>query len=132
MPVRELTGREETVCRALLSQLPGSVRDLAQRPVTAGAEQNAAYGDPPVTVACGVPSPQVAPTDRVWRIDDVCWIEQAGGQPGTAVVTVDREVPVRVTVPDTYDGPGQWAAEFNDTIVSSILSADEVPTGCQR
>jgi GNAT superfamily N-acetyltransferase len=36
-----------------VSQLPATVRDLTQRPVTAGAEQNAAYGDPALTVACG-------------------------------------------------------------------------------
>jgi len=48
-----LAPRTATVCRALLAKLPATLGDLTRRPVTAGAEQNAAYGDPPVTVACG-------------------------------------------------------------------------------
>jgi hypothetical protein len=130
-PERELTGRAEIVCRALLSQLPDHVRDLAQRPVTAGPEQNAAYGDPPIVVACGVPEPRVAPTALVWQLDGVCWFAQEGAPEGTVLVTVDREVPVRVTVPRDYGGPAQWAAEFNDTIVATVLSAARAPSGCE-
>jgi hypothetical protein len=132
MQQRELTERQETVCRALVSQLPGSVRDRTQRPVTAGPEQNAAFGDPPITVACGVPPPDVRPTDQVWSLDGVCWYEEVAGHPGTALVTLDREVPVRVAVPAGYDAPGQWAAEFSDPIVSTVLSADDIPTGCEK
>ena len=47
---------------------PATLRDLAARPVTAGPEQNAAYGDPPLTVACGVPGRRSAPADG----DQVC------------------------------------------------------------
>jgi hypothetical protein len=132
LEARDLPEREETVCRALLSQIPESVRDLPQRPVTAGAEQNAAYGNPPITVECGVPAADYALTDTVWPLDGVCW--HATERPdATRWVTVDREVPVRVTVPDTYEGPGQWVAEFSDTIVATVLSADEsdIPSGCR-
>jgi hypothetical protein len=124
---RDLGERERTACRALLSQLPGSVRDLAQRPVTAGPEQNAAFGDPPITLECGVPRAGFAPTDQVWRVDDVCWYPS---DEGTTLVTVDREVPVRVRVPDPYGAPLQWAAEFSGSIASTILSLDQPPSGC--
>jgi hypothetical protein len=127
LAARDLTERQQTACRALLAQLPEQVRDLAQRPVTAGPEQNAAYGDPPITLECGVAEAEYPPTDQVWRLDSVCW--HASGD-GTRWVTVDREVPVRVTVPDSYHGPGQWAAEFNATIAATLLSADDIPTGC--
>lgn len=128
LAARELETRQETACRALLSQLPERVRDLTPRPVTEGPEQNAAYGDPPITVECGVPPAEFPPTDQVWRLDSVCW--HASGD-GTRWVTVDREVPVRVTVPEGYDGPGQWAAEFNATIAATLLSTDDLPTGCR-
>jgi hypothetical protein len=132
LPARDLTEREQTVCRALLSQLPMAVRDLSQREVTAGAEQNAAYGDPPITVECGVPPPDYELTDTVWPLDGVCY--HATEQPDATVwATLDREVPVRVTVPDAYEGPGQWAAEFSGPIAATILSADEadIPSGCR-
>lgn len=127
---RELTEREAVVCRALLSQLPGQVRDLPQRPVTAGAEQNAAYGDPPITVECGVPSADYAPTDRVYPLEGVCY--HPTEEEGRSVwVTLDREVPIRVTVPEAYDGPGQWVAGLSDTVVSTILSSGDAPSpGC--
>src|SRR5690606_34132777 len=48
MWTRELTEWEEVVCRALWAQVPAEVDGWAQRPVTAGSEQNAAYGEPPI------------------------------------------------------------------------------------
>jgi hypothetical protein len=132
LPARELTERQEIVCRAVLSQLPTEIRDMPQRPVAAGPEQNAAYGEPPITVECGVPPADYALTDMVNPFEGVCWhgVEQAGGSVWT---TLDREVPVRVTVPDAYGGPFQWAAEFSPTIVATVRSADadEIPTGCR-
>jgi hypothetical protein len=128
---RDLTERQDTVCRALLSQLPDDVREFPQRPVTEGPEQNAAYGEPPLTIECGVPPAQFPPTDTVYPLDGVCF--HAAQEEGRSVwVTVDREVPVRVTVPDTYDGAGQWVAEFSRTIASTVplAPADEIPSGC--
>ncbi len=127
--LRTLSEREEVVCRALLSQVPQSLGELAQRPVTAGAEQNAAYGEPPVVLACGVPTAAVAPTDQVWVAGGVCWYanERDGA---TDLVSVDREVPVRLTVPDAHGAPLQWAAELGDVIVAEVPPADTAPTGC--
>ena len=129
MPARVLTADEEVICRALLSQLPDTVRDLEPRPVSAGPEQNAAYGDPPITLACGVEAAEVAPTDRVWGLDGVCWVA-AEQDDGTVWVTVDREVPVRVTVPSAYGGPGQWVAEFSRALAETVPPAPDPPTGC--
>ncbi|MEU2611744.1 DUF3515 family protein [Micromonospora sp. NPDC007271] len=148
MPAPPLAERPATVCRALMSQLPASVRDLQQRPVTAGAEQNAAYGDPALTVACGgtprlelCPSPApgastdqpadgcISATGHVWRVNGVCWytVEQADGAVLTAV---DREVPVRVRLPKTYEQPLKWVTSISDTIVATVPSAETAPSGC--
>src|SRR5258705_820841 len=35
-----------TICRALVTKLPDNVGGLPRRPVTAGAHQNTAFGDP--------------------------------------------------------------------------------------
>ncbi|MDG4769668.1 DUF3515 family protein [Solwaraspora sp. WMMD792] len=126
-----LDERAEIVCRALVSQLPGTLRDLPQRRVTDGAEQNAAYGEPPITVACGVPAAQFPPTDLVYALDGVCWhaAEQADA---TVWTTVDREIPVRVSVPGSYDEPGQWVTAFADPLIETVPSdADAAPRGCR-
>ncbi|MFI5844901.1 DUF3515 family protein [Catenuloplanes sp. NPDC051500] len=124
-----LAEEARTACRALTSQLPLTVRDLAQRPVSAGPEQNAAYGDPAITVACGGEQPSFLATDLVYPLNQVCWhaTEEADG---TTWTTVDRQIPVSITIPKSYDSPGQWAAEFSATVLSTLFARPDVPTGC--
>jgi hypothetical protein len=129
MAAPPLTEREEVVCRALLSQLPPVLDGLPQRPVTAGPEQNAAYGEPPITVACGGPPPRYAPTDELHPWSGVCW-HPAETPDATVWTTLDREVPVRVTVPAAYEGPFQHVLEFSTPIAETIRSADTAPSGC--
>lgn len=131
MAAAPLTERQAVVCRALLSHLPAAVRQLPQRPVTAGPEQNAAYGEPALTVACGTPPAGYPPTDDVWTVNRVCW---HAAQQSEAVVlsTVDREVPVRVTVPRSYEPALQWVSEISEALVASVPSAKTAPAGCQR
>ena len=59
MAAPKLSERAAQVCLAVTSQLPDTVRNLPGRRVSAGPEQNAAYGEPPLTVACGVSQPQM-------------------------------------------------------------------------
>jgi hypothetical protein len=130
MAAEPLAERPATVCRALLSKLPSTVGELPQRLVTAGPEQNAAYGDPALTVACGVPEPEIPLTDKVWVVNQVCWYAEEKSD-ATVLSTVDREVAVRVTVPTAYEQPLQWVSPVSEAIVGSILTARPVPTGCQ-
>src|SRR5262245_10157306 len=53
MAAPQLSDADVTVCRAVIAKLPDKVLTKTRRPVTAGAEQNAAFGEPPMTVACG-------------------------------------------------------------------------------
>ncbi|WP_155372073.1 DUF3515 domain-containing protein [Catellatospora vulcania] len=123
MAAPALNERQATVCRALLSQLPDQVRDLPRREVTAGHEQNAAYGEPALTVACGGPTPSYPPTDDVYTLDGVCW-HKGGG----AWTTVDREVPVRVTVPAEHNE--QLLINFSKTLIATVPHAERIPVGC--
>ncbi|MFC4021348.1 DUF3515 family protein [Micromonospora sp. GCM10011542] len=130
MAAPALATRQATVCRALLSQLPATIKELSQRPVTAGPEQNAAYGDPALTVACGGTEPTLPPTDEVWGVNGVCWhpVEQ---DDATVLTTVDREAPVTVRIPRAYQQPLQWVAPISNTIVASVPSGGDVPAGCR-
>ncbi|MEU4471179.1 DUF3515 family protein [Micromonospora sp. NPDC023888] len=131
MAAPALAARPATVCRALLSQLPTSIRDLAQRPVTAGPEQNAAYGDPALTVACGGTEPTFPATDEVWTVNRVCWHLAEQGEE-TVLTTVDRETSIEVRVPRAYAQPLQWVPAISSTIVASVPSGGAIPSGCQR
>jgi hypothetical protein len=130
MAAPALPDQQATVCRALLAQLPDQIRDRTRRPVSAGPEQNAAYGDPAITLACAPgPAPSIAPTAEVYVLSGVCWYSVSGKQASTWT-TVDRQVPVTVTVPASYDAPGQWVTEFSAPIVAAVPSIQNPPTGC--
>ena len=138
----KLSPRAAQVCLAVTSQLPSAIRTLPARKVTAGPEQNAAYGEPPITVQCGVPQPAMCPpTDggagcvpldtELLIMNDVCWYAAPGSQ-ANIFTTMDREVPVRVTVPAAYQQSAQWANEFSDTLVRTDRSRTTgVPSGCR-
>ncbi len=140
MAAPKLSGRAAQVCLAVTSQLPAQVRNLPARKVSAGPEQNAAYGEPPLTVACGVAQPRMCealgetgcvPLDTELLImKRVCWYA-AQTPDGPTFTTMDREVPVRVTVPAGFPQPAQWANEFSDIVVQTDRSKTEgVPSGC--
>jgi hypothetical protein len=130
MAAPPLSDDAAVACRALLSKLPDALRDRPRRPVTAGPEQNAAYGDPAVTLTCGAgPRPSIPPTDDVLVMDTVCWYE-ADDKTGTTWYAVDRQVPVTVHFPAAYQPAAQWAIEFSDPIVQSLNPITDVPSGC--
>jgi hypothetical protein len=142
MAAPKLPAHAAQACLAVTSQLPATVRNLPARKVSAGPEQNAAYGEPPITVACGVAQPTLCekitgghpgcvPLDAdLLVMNGVCWYGDDG--PATKVfTTMDREVAVQVGVPASYEQPGQWANEFSDAVVKAVKSkATDVPTGC--
>ncbi|MEV8505501.1 DUF3515 family protein [Actinoplanes sp. NPDC051475] len=142
MAAPKLAAQPAQVCLAVTSQLPVKVRDLEARKVSAGPEQNAAYGEPPITVACGVAQPRTCksldetgsgcvPMDsELLNMNRVCWY--AAQQPAATVfTTMDREVPVQVTVPKQYEQAAQWANEFSDVVVKTDKSLSKgVPSGC--
>lgn len=133
MAAPALADQPATVCRALIAKLPDQIQGKRRRPVTAGPEQNAAYGDPAITLGCGAgPQPAVPPTATVYPLSNVCWYAQTGRHASTWT-TLDRSVPVRVTVPNGYEQPGQLVIEFSDPVAAAEPAVTSgVPTGCQN
>jgi hypothetical protein len=39
-------------------------------------------------------------------------------------------VAVTVTIPNSYESPGQWANEFSGAIAASVPAISTVPFGC--
>jgi uncharacterized protein DUF3515 len=136
----KLSARAAEVCLAVTSQLPATLRDLPARRVSAGPEQNAAYGEPPITVSCGVTQPKMCATlgatgcvpldTELLLMNQVCWYAEQG--PASNVfTTMDREQPVQVTVPAGYQQAAQWANEFSDIVIETDKSKTTgVPSGC--
>jgi hypothetical protein len=119
MTAPTLRPADAQMCLAFIAALPVSVRGLHERHVTAGPEQNIAFGDPAITAQCGAPKAQVPQTDDIFTMSDVCWHAQTVGTT-TVWTTLDRPVPIAVTIPATYTDPGQWANEFSGAIVQAM------------
>jgi hypothetical protein len=125
-----LAGPAATACPDLLGRIPtDGLRDRPRRPVTAGAGQNAAYGDPAITLTCGVPAVSLPVGADVYLLSGVCWYTQTDGT-GTVWTTVDRDTPVRVHVPKSYEAPGQWVIEFSPAVTAALPRAATPPAGC--
>lgn len=132
MPSRSLASGDATACLALIAHLPGNVRGLVQRPVTAGQEQNSAYGQPPIMLRCGgVPLPSLAPDATIWNLSGICWYAETSQPDATTWTTLDRRVPVAITLPSKYEGQGDWVQEFTGPIVAWVPSLAKPPRQCQ-
>ena len=98
-PSPDAAGR--SLCRPLLAGLPKTVLDGTRRTTTPGA-LTAAWGEPPITLRCGVPAPPTLTTSsECLEVDGVGWFaEQAEG--GMLYTTIGRAVFVELAVPSHY------------------------------
>lgn len=93
-------------CQELVAVLPTQLGDLPARPVDSPSPYVAAWGEPVVTLRCGVARPPTfLPTAEVQEINGVTWFPERRGD-RTAWTAVDRPVYVEVIVPaDEASGP---------------------------
>lgn len=94
-----LTAAAQRSCQELISALPESLGDLPARPVDSPSPYVVAWGEPPVTLRCGVARPPAfVATADVQVISGVTWFAERRGQT-TAWTVVDRPVYVEVLAP---------------------------------
>lgn len=88
------------ICEQLVADAPRTVLDVPRRDTT--GTLSAAWGDPPITLTCGVPEPAAMETDkRCFEVNGVGWFAQEGDG-GWIFTTIGRAVNVRVGVPTAY------------------------------
>jgi hypothetical protein len=124
MPARPLADRPAAVCRALFARLPEKLGALPRRPVTTGPQQNAAYGDPPVTVACGAPGPSAPAGTQYLGINGVCWYADVAADDAVWSLA-GREVPLVVTIPARYTG--QNLVDLAEPIKAAVPPTADTP-----
>jgi hypothetical protein len=94
-----LTAAAQRACRDLVSALPTDLGDLRARPVDSPSPYVAAWGEPAITLRCGVARPpSFIATADVQQINGVSWFAERRGST-TAWTVVDRPVYVEVLVP---------------------------------
>jgi hypothetical protein len=129
MPARDLAAGVAAVCRPVVAGLPAAIPAGPRRPVTGDDAYSAAYGDPPVLLRCGVALPSPPPTAVLAGLDGVCWYAVPADS-ATIWTTVDRVVPVSVTVPGPVDGSAQSVIPFAAAIARADPRRPDPPSGC--
>ena len=116
-PVNGLSAKALLSCRAVSGLLPDELASgVARRQVTPASDTTSAFGDPAITVRCGVPTGSAA--DDPYTFNDVRWALHDTGATRT-YTTLDRTVNVEVVVPDAYSSQ----AELVGTISQAVKKA---------
>jgi Protein of unknown function (DUF3515) len=98
-PPPALTAAAQRACQDLVSALPTDLGDLPARPVDSSSPYVGAWGEPAVTLRCGVARPpSFIATADVQQINGVSWFAERRGST-TAWTAVDRPVYVEVLAP---------------------------------
>jgi hypothetical protein len=128
--VPALSEEDAVVCLALTATAPVAAGGLPARPVEGGAgaaESVMAYGDPAVVATCGVDQVAVEDTALVYQLNGVCWYSDEAGLVWT---TLDRQVPVGVSVPEANEQPVDVLNDLSTVIGDKVPASAEAPTGC--
>ncbi|MEU3753199.1 DUF3515 domain-containing protein [Streptomyces olivoreticuli] len=111
-PVPSPSGKEATYCRALHKELPATLNGLKRRSGGPASEFTASWGDPAITLRCGVRKPLILmpgykryrPGSATWEVNGVEWMPEQQPDGSVRCTTSKREAWVEVTVPEKFTG----------------------------
>jgi hypothetical protein len=113
-----LSAGAQKACQELVSALPTDLGDLPARPVDSPSPYVAAWGEPAVTLRCGVARPpSFLATAEVQVINGVTWFPERRGD-RTAWTAVDRPVYVEVVAP--FEAASAPAARLSTAVTRAL------------
>ena len=117
---------DRSTCTALVAALPDEVEGGLRRTTEPGV-LTAAWGDPPITLRCGVSAPPgLTPSSECLEINGVGWFsEDAEG--GVLFTTIGRAAFVEVAVPADYSPPVNPLVD----LAAAVATHDPVEQPCR-
>ena len=101
----ETDGTTTEVCSEFVAELPGTLMDAERAEVQPESEIMAAWGDPPISLRCGVPRPDaLQPDSLLEEVNGVAWLPQPEDDP-TMFTDVGHQAYVELQVPSGYGAP---------------------------
>ena len=105
-------------CAALVAALPDEIDPgVRRRPVAGDAARTAAWGDPAVTLECGVPEPDRP--DEPAEVNGVTWSVRDIGA-GFRWTTRDSSVLVAVDIPDAYENGAELVNPLAEPLLATL------------
>jgi hypothetical protein len=96
------SGAAATACRELLKDVPEVVEDQSRREVQPSSPYTAAWGDPAITLACGVAKPAgLNAASECFEVNGVGWFSEERAA-AVRFTSIGRSSYVQVTVPKAY------------------------------
>ena len=105
------SGAAVDVCGKVV--LPSTLAGESRRATTPESATTAAWGDPAITLVCGVPAGSAL--DDPYEFDGVRWALHDVGA-ARAWTTLGRRVNVVVTIPDAYDGQAELLGSLAEAL----------------
>ena len=103
-----------------MAALPDELVKQSTRETEPTSELTAAWGQPAITVRCGVPDPAaLSPASTLTLVDDVEWFPEELTE-GYVFTTYERVVNVEVTVPDDYSPEVGPVSELSPLISETV------------
>jgi hypothetical protein len=116
----EPRGAARAACRALIDDLPANLGGAEARQVEPTDSLAAAWGDPPITLRCGVARPDaLTPTSECFEINGVGWYAEQATR-GTIFTTIGRATFVEVAVPEAYQPAADPLVELASSITRHV------------
>jgi hypothetical protein len=104
-------------CEQLVAATPAKVLDQGRRTTEPKSPLTTAWGDPPITLACGVAPPAGLATaqSQCFEVNGVGWYAE-NAQNGVVFTTIGRRIYIEVAVPDDYAPEANALTDLSDAI----------------
>jgi hypothetical protein len=123
-----------TVCANLTKAAPKTVNDQSRRTTSPASIFTAAWGDPAITLRCGVPKPTMLvpgtkdynPSADAAYVNGVAWLVEKTAS-GYTFTAYQREVYVEVDVPIAYQGGPGTLVDLGPAVLAAVPRLDGMP-----
>ena len=123
--------RAAAECEALTKAAPHSVDKQTRRSTTPDSPLTAAWGNPAITLRCGVPEPTILvpgsrnydPTAEEAYIDGVAWLIEKTGD-GYRFTAAQRAVYIEVDVPSAYNPETGPLIDLSAAVIKAVPRSD--------
>ncbi len=113
------TGAGAYACAALHGRLPDEVVNQTVVASHPNSDLTSAWGNPSITIRCGVQPPAVNPSSQLISVDGVDWYpEKFSG--GYRFTTMHRALYIEVNVPSDYSPEADALADISPAVASTI------------
>lgn len=121
----ETDGTTTEVCSEFVDELPDTLMDAERAEIRPESEIMAAWGDPPISLRCGVPRPDnLQPDSLLEEVNGIPWLPQPEDDP-TMFTAVGHEAYVELQVPSGHGAPAPAMTTVSDLISEHIPALPE-------